>query len=97
MKPKEELLSGDIIVFSASSENQTALPYRSKQHGMFTYFLLQKLHETQADLSYDELAEYLMEKVAVKSALVNMQEQTPNVRTGIAARDQWQTWRFVRD
>ncbi|MCK4406359.1 MAG: caspase family protein, partial [Bacteroidales bacterium] len=46
VKPKQQMLKGNVIVFSASSGDQSSLPYKEKQHGMFTYFLLKKLQST---------------------------------------------------
>ena len=36
IKPKEESLSGNMVVFSASQEDQSALPYHDEKHGVFT-------------------------------------------------------------
>jgi len=47
IKPKEEELMGNMVVFSASTGEQTALPYHDEKHGMFTYFLLKKLNRRQ--------------------------------------------------
>ena len=42
INPKEETISGNIVVFSATSEKQSALSFDREKHGMFTYFLLKK-------------------------------------------------------
>ena len=38
--PKQGSLSGNLLVFSASSGTQSSLPYKKEEHGMFTYYLL---------------------------------------------------------
>jgi hypothetical protein len=43
IKPAEENISGNMVVFSASTGEQSALPYKKEKHGLFTYFLLKKL------------------------------------------------------
>ncbi|MCK5371155.1 MAG: WG repeat-containing protein, partial [Cyclobacteriaceae bacterium] len=43
IKPKSPFVMGNLIVFSASSEDQTAHPYKEKAHGIFTYYLLKGL------------------------------------------------------
>ena len=43
VKPKEGALTGNIVVFTSSSGEQSSLPYKDKQHGIFTYYLLKKI------------------------------------------------------
>lgn len=38
---------GNIVVFTATSEGQRAFVHQESRHGIFTYFLLKKLKETQ--------------------------------------------------
>ncbi len=59
IQPKEIPLNGKLVVFAASSGNQSSLPYKEKQHGFFTYYLLKKLQESKGDISYNELSKYL--------------------------------------
>ncbi len=92
--PKENVLSGNIVVFTASSGEQSALPYKEKQHGMFTYFLLKKLQATKGDVAYSELDEYLKQNVSVESLRVNKKEQDPKVNISINVQDTWQNWKL---
>ena len=94
VRPQEHLLKGNLVVFSASSGNQSAHPYRDKQHGIFTYFLLDKLRNTQGDLSYEELSEYITTTVGVRSAIINNTEQTPQTNVSPVAEDKWHNWRI---
>lgn len=89
VKPKLEVPPANTIVFSASSDEQLALPYTSKQHGMFTYFLLKKLQDTKGDITYGELAEYLQKEVSLQSLLINQKLQDPQVIYGDNNRDNW--------
>ena len=54
--PKKDGLTGNIVVFSATSADQTAMSYKEKHHGMFTYFLLKKLQESNGVCTYKELS-----------------------------------------
>ncbi|MBR6919659.1 MAG: caspase family protein, partial [Bacteroidales bacterium] len=92
--PKKEELTGNLVVFSATSENQTALPYWGKQHGMFTYFLLKKLQESRGTCSYAELERYLDKQVGENSLRENRKEQTPEVNTSRQVADTWKEWKF---
>jgi uncharacterized caspase-like protein len=91
MKPKEMRLTGNIVVFSASSGEQSSLPYKEKQHGMFTYYLLKKIQETKGDISMKELSDYVKDQVSLQSVNVNNKEQTPVVDSGI---DAWGSWKL---
>lgn len=92
--PKKDALTGNIVVFSATSADQTALPYVDKHHGMFTYFLLKKLQETNGECSYSEMFDYLNRNVGNSSLRVNRKDQTPEVNTSAQVQDSWGEWRF---
>ncbi|MFA6400102.1 MAG: caspase family protein [Salinivirgaceae bacterium] len=95
-KPKENQATGNLIVFSASSGEQSSLPYKDKQHGIFTYYLLQKMKETQGNINYEQLAEYLNSTVSIRSLLVNNKEQSPqvNVSKDIVG-GAWKNWKLI--
>tara|TARA_B110000858_G_scaffold197966_1_gene261759 strand:- start:11 stop:1453 length:1443 start_codon:yes stop_codon:yes gene_type:complete len=94
VKPKEGSLSGNLVVFSASSGNQSALPYHKEGHGMFTYFLLKKFQESKGNVTLGELSEYLDENVSIKSLRVNQKEQDPTVNTSQKVINDWRNWKF---
>lgn len=89
IKPKPAVLSGNMVVFSASSGNETAFPYVEKGHGLFTYFLLSKLRESRGDVTLGELGEYITRCVSQESSLVNRKPQTPTVTVSDAMQQQW--------
>ncbi len=94
IKPKGGTLNGNIVVFSASSGDQSALPYHKENHGMFTYHLLKKLQESKGDIEMGELADYLKDEVSIKSLKVNQKEQDPAVNTSKGVLDVWKNWKF---
>jgi hypothetical protein len=89
IKPRETLLKGNIVVFAASSGEQSSLPYKEKQHGIFTYFLLKKLKETNGDISLKELSEFLSTEVGIRSAMVNSKEQNPQTNVSPSMGESW--------
>lgn len=93
IKPKEDQLTGNMIVFSASSNEQSALPYREKQHGMFTYFLLKKIQDSGGDVTYSELGDYVSRNVSIESLRINQQEQDPGIRISMEVEGVWREWR----
>ncbi len=83
-----------LIVFTASSGNQTSLPYTDKKHGMFTYYLIKKLEESGSELTYKELSDYLSEQVAIKSFMINSKKQEPQTNVSPEVDSEWKTWIF---
>lgn len=94
IKPKEQLLKGNIVVFSSSSGSQASLAFPDKRHGMFTYFLLKKIQETKAEVSLKELSVFLKEKVALESLIINNKEQNPQTNTSATIADSWGKWKL---
>jgi hypothetical protein len=91
MIPQTDILKGNIIVFSAATGNETAYPYKEKQHGLFTYFLLKKLQDTRGNVDYQTLLNYITENVKQQSIVVNQKSQTPQVNTSTDIQNTWQT------
>lgn len=94
IRPKENVLNGNIIVFSSSTGEESSGAYKEKQHGMFTYFLLKKLQETKGDISYKELSDYLYNKVREESVLVNEKVQTPRTNLALKIIREWTDWKL---
>ena len=94
VKPKEGVLDGNIVVFSASSAEESSLPYHDEGHGVFTYFLLKKFQESEGNVTLGELSEYLDENVSIKSLRVNQKEQNPTVNTSSKVINDWRNWKF---
>jgi len=92
VKPKDELLKGNLVVFTASSGEQSSSAYDDKRHGMFTYFLLKKLQETKGNLTYKQLADYLSSEVGLKSVMINNKEQNPQVNVSPEVQNHWGDW-----
>lgn len=93
IKPKEEALNGKLVVFSASSGDQSSLPYKEKGHGIFTYFLLKKLQDSKGEVSYKELSDYLRSQVSLQSVVINSKEQDPQTNVSPSAVAEWEKWK----
>lgn len=90
--PKPEEIEGKLVIFNATSGDQTALPYTDKQHGMFTYYLLKKIQESQGKATYKELSDYLSAKVSQQSIITNNKPQSPKTDLSPYVQDSWGTW-----
>lgn len=90
--PKKNVLSGNTVVISASTDNQTSWQYNEQEHGLFTYYLLKKLKETKGDVSMGELSDYLSEKVVQMSVTLNRKSQTPSASASSNVGRIWKSW-----
>ena len=89
VKSKAGSLKGNAIAFSAAQGDETAYVYQDKAHGMFTYFLLKKLQETEGEVSYGELADYISDKVTKMSMVENSKMQRPTATASMSMMDSW--------
>ncbi len=88
---KEEMIQGNLVVFSAASGDETAYPYKEKGHGMFTYFLLKKVQETKGAVTLGELSDYIITNVKRQSVVINRKSQTPTVIHSESVGMGWRT------
>lgn len=94
INPKMTNISNNLVVFSASSETQSALPYEEQGHGMFTFYLLNKLKESSGKISLGELYDYISEEVSLNSLKINQAEQEPNVIFSPTIENKWRDWQL---
>ena len=94
LKAKSGVPQGNMVVFSAAQGNETAYPNREKQHGLFTYYLLKKLQETEGDVSLQDLGNYIITNVKQQSVLLNSKLQTPCVTPSASLDEGWQKWKL---
>jgi uncharacterized caspase-like protein len=93
IKPKQEPIVGNIVVLSATSDKQSALPYKAKQHGIFTYFLLKKLQESQGEIDYSNLFNAVAKNVSIESLRINEKAQDPQILFGDQLLNEWGNWK----
>ena len=94
IKAKASVPQGKMVVFSAAQGDETAYPYKEKEHGLFTYYLLKKLQESKGNCTLGELGRYIEENVTRRSIVINNKSQTPIVCPSPAVRDTWQSMKF---
>lgn len=95
IKAKASIPQGKMVVLSAATGDETAFPYKEHQHGMFTYFLLKKLKESNGEATYGELADYITKNVTRNSLRINNKSQTPTATASPAVtEDEWKKWKL---
>ena len=79
IRVRQDPVGDNTVVFSAAQGDETAYPYKSQQHGMFTYFILDKLQQSGGYTTLGELSSYVTTQVKRKSVVVNGKSQTPSI------------------
>lgn len=93
IKVNDEVPQGNMVVFTSATGAETAHSYEERHHGLFTYYLLEKLQQTKGNVTLGELSEYVTKMVKRKSVLINQKKQTPTV---IPSPQQQTTWQNIR-
>ena len=91
IKPKIQVPDGKLIVLSATSDDQTAFPIEEQKHGLFTYTLLRKIQETEGNITWGELADFVSETVKLKSVDLIGKLQSPTVSVSSSLKDSWRS------
>lgn len=89
IKPKEAAPRGNMFTLTATSGQETALPYKEKNHGLFTYYLLKKIQESKGNITLKELSDDVIGNVKRQSNLINKKPQTPQVSTSGSMSGEW--------
>lgn len=93
-KVKNETVSGNVVVLTAASNTETALSYEEKAHGLFSYYLMKKLQETEGNVTFGELYNYVKKEVMRKSTVVKGKLQTPSVSYSSNLGNKWMNLKF---
>ena len=94
IKPKSTPISGNMVIMTATSSTQRSMPYHDKSHGLFTYYLLKTLKDSQPGISIGDLFKEVSTSVRMKSVLINNSEQTPELLNGTGISQGWEQWTF---
>jgi hypothetical protein len=54
--------------------------------------LLKKLQDSEGNVSYGELSDYIIKEVAQRSIVLNGKSQTPSVTASPVLVDDWKLW-----
>jgi len=95
VKAKDQILGSNMVVLTSSSGEESSSVYREKQHGLFTYYLLQKLQSDKGNVDYKSLVEFVTEKVKLQSVLINNKNQTPQALISSELQNSWDTLKFA--
>lgn len=95
IKVKDDPVEANTVVFSAATGDETAYPYKSQKHGLFTYYVLDKMQKSGGYTTLGELSDYVTQNVKRKAVVENNgKSQTPTVIAASGNND-WRNWRFA--
>jgi len=72
----------NMILISSSSGEETSLTDNENKHGLFTYYFLKFLKESNGDITLESLFERVRKKVGVESIMKFNKPQTPELLFG---------------
>ena len=86
---------GSIVVFSAAQGNETAQAYPEEGHGLFTYYLLKEIQETNGLVNFGDLSDRLESNVSRQALQLKLQKkQTPSTKFSEKVASNWRNMHF---
>ncbi|GEM_PF-636341 len=92
VRPKENVVNGNMVVFTSSTGDESSGVYREKQHGYLTYFLLKNIQDSKGNISYKDLASSIISNVKKETALGG-KVQTPQINISNSVDGIWENWK----
>ena len=87
-------MTGNLVVLAATHGNETAQSFQEEGHGLFTYYLLKELQDTQGMVSYGKLADDIEKNVSNVAPTLDLRKrQTPKAFTSYQ-NDKWRKMTF---
>lgn len=94
IKSKQSSPYGNMVVFTAAQGDETAYPWKEQKHGVFTYYLLKKLDDSNGEVTLGELSEYLEKQVRRQSFANTGKMQTPMTLISANLNSGWRELRL---
>ena len=91
IKVKDEAPQGNMVVFSAAEGDETAHQLEEKGHGLFTYYLLKELQQTDGNVSLGDMTDFVTKQVKRQSVVINNKKQTPTVIPSSTLAESWRS------
>lgn len=86
---------GNMIVFSAAKGNETAQGFQEQGHGLFTYYLLKELHDTDGITTFGQLFDNMSNNVKRQALQMKLRKpQTPTNNVSESIENVWRGLRF---
>ncbi len=83
---------GRMVVFSAAQGNETAQGFPEEGHGLFTYYLLKELNNSNGRVALGNLSDNITTNVSQKAGQLKLRKkQTPSTTTSNQIKDTWRS------
>lgn len=92
--PKNQQLTGQVVVLSSSSGNETSGVYDLKMHGYFTYYLLKNLQQSKGKINLKLLSEQISDQV-LKVTSNESRPQHPQTLSSPILLSIWHSWMLI--
>ena len=90
-----QLGDGPMVVFSAAQGNETAQGYPEHGHGLFTYYLLKALNDSNGMISYGQLSDAINSNVSQTAPQLKMRKkQSPSTVASDKYGNKWRNLSF---
>ena len=93
LKPKMDTPPHNVVILSASQGDQAAYAYKDKRHGLFTYFLLEKLKDSKGEATLKEISDYVTSRVSENALSINKRPQIPTIYS-VDKTNEWMSWKL---
>jgi len=94
VKYKDDVLRGNTVSFSSSSDLQKSYSSSELKHGIFTYNLLLKIQETKGKVTLKELNDFLNREVSITALKLTQSDQNPKINYNPELKYSWSNWRL---
>lgn len=85
-----ELTTGNVVVFSAAQGNETAQGYDKEGHGLFTYYLLKSIQDSNGSPTLGTMSDYIEKNVSTTALTLKLRKpQTPTIKASGKLADNW--------
>lgn len=84
--------SGNIILITASSKQQTANAYPSQSHNVFTYEFLKALQNNKGNVSWENMFNTVKTNTSKTAWNELRREQEPSITISTTLGESWKTW-----
>ena len=91
VKPRIDVVPGNILVLSSSQGNESSAVYKEKQHGYFTYFLLKNLQVFHGKQDFGTSFDLIKYNVSKEVIIKLNKKQTPDVMPSTIIGENWKT------
>lgn len=86
---------GSVVVFTAAQGNETAQGYPEEGHGLFTYYLLKELQQTEGNSTYGSMSDNIKSNVSLQALQLKMRKkQTPATSCSEKITSVWRDMSF---